>query len=149
MADLEFVRQLAEGDHHLAVLAISRSDGSVHASVVNAGVIDDPVDGVPGVGAVVIGNSLKLRLLKQSGQASAIFKEGYQWAAVSGPVRLVGPDDGTELGLDVPDVIRSVFRSAGGTHQDWGEFDRVMREDRRCAVFVRADRISSNAGATR
>jgi hypothetical protein len=61
-------------------------------------------------------------------------------------VRLVGPDDGADLGLDVPETIRSVFRAAGGTHEDWDEFDRVMAAERRCAVFVRADRISTNPG---
>ncbi len=40
----------------------------------------------------------------------------------------------------------AVFRAAGGTHQDWPEFDSVMAAERRCAAFVRAERISSNAG---
>jgi hypothetical protein len=61
-------------------------------------------------------------------------------------VRLVGPDDGGALGLDVPATIRAVFVAAGGTHEDWAEFDRVMAEDRRCAVFVRAAAITSNPG---
>lgn len=147
MTDLADVERLAEGDHHLAVVATTRKDGSVHASVVSAGVIDDPLDGSPGIGLVVHGGSLKLRLLRRSGQATVVFKVGGQWAAVAGPVRLVGPDDGVDFGLDVPAVIRSVYRAAGGDHADWDEFDRVMAEDRRCAVFVRADRISSNAAA--
>ncbi len=75
-----------------------------------------------------------------------MFKDGWEWAAVSGPVRLVGPDDGQTPGLDVPGTIRSVFVAAGGSHEDWDEFDRVMAAERRCAVFVRADAISSNAG---
>jgi PPOX class probable F420-dependent enzyme len=147
MTDLTDVQRLAEGDHHLAVVATTRADGSVQASVVSAGVIDDPVDGSPGVGLVANGGSLKLRLLRRTGRATVVFKVGGQWAAVDGPVRLVGPDDGTDLGLDAPAVIRSVYRAAGGDHDDWDEFDRVMAEDRRCAVFVRAVRISSNAGA--
>jgi hypothetical protein len=40
-------------------------------------------------------------------------------------------------------VIRAVFKAAGGAHDDWDEFDRVMTADRRCAVFVRADWIMS------
>ena len=144
MVDLADVGRLAARDH-FAVVATTRADGSVQASVVSAGVIDDPVDGSPGVALVAIGNSLKLRLLRRSGEATVVFKIGGEWAAVAGPVRLIGPDDGTELGLDVPDVIRSVYRAAGGDHEDWDEFDRVMAEDRRCAVFVRADRISSSA----
>ena len=144
MADLALVERLAAADHHLAVLAIARRDGSVHASVVSAGVIDDPVDGSSGVAAVVAGDSRKLPLLRSSARPTLVFKSGFEWVAVSGPARLIGPDDGTELGRDVPETIRSVFRAAGGTHEDWAEFDRVMAAERRCAVFVRAERILSN-----
>jgi hypothetical protein len=144
MADLELVNQLAACDHHLAVFTTAGLDGAVHASVVSAGVIADPIDGHPGVGAVIYGASRKLRLLRQSGTASVVFKSGFEWAAVTGPVRLIGPDDGTEFGLDVPDVVRSVFRAAGGTHDNWAEFDRVMEAERRCAAFVGAAKITGN-----
>ncbi|HEY6426393.1 MAG TPA: hypothetical protein VIX84_04095 [Acidimicrobiales bacterium] len=146
MADLDDVERLASGDSYLAVFTVARPNGTVQASVVSAGVLADPVDGSAGVAAVVGGGSRKLELLRQVGRATVVFKTGWEWVAVSGPVRLVGPDDGTDLGLDVPALIRSVFRAAGGTHEDWDEFDRVMAADRRCAVFVRAERISSNAG---
>ena len=146
MADLEYVRRLAAADRHLAVFTVGRPDGTVHASVVSAGVIDDPLDGSPGVAAVVGGGARKLDLLRARGRATLVFKDGWEWVAVSGPVRLVGPDDGQDLGLDVPETIRSVFRAAGGSHEDWEEFDRVMAAERRCAVFVRADAITSNAG---
>jgi hypothetical protein len=144
MADLAYVDRLAAADHHLAVLAIARPDGSVHTSLVSAGVMDDPVDGSAGVAAVVAGDARKLRLLRGTGHATLTFKNGFEWAAVSGPVRLIGPDDGAEYGRDVPETVRSVFMAAGGTHEDWAEFDRVMASERRCAVFVRAERISSN-----
>ncbi len=144
MADLALVERLAAADHYLAVMAVARPNGSVHASVVSAGVIDDPVDGASGVGAVVGGDARKLELLRATGRATLVFKSGFEWVAVSGPVRLIGPEDGAELGQDVPATIRSVFRAAGGTHEDWEEFDRVMAAERRCAVFVRAARISSN-----
>jgi hypothetical protein len=146
MADLERVERLAAGDSYLAVFTVARPNGTVQASVVNAGVLADPVDGAPGVAAVVGGGTRKLELLRRVGRATLVFKTGWEWASVSGPVRLVGPDDGTELGLDVPETIRSVFRAAGGTHEDWDEFDRVMAAERRCAAFVRADRISTNRG---
>jgi hypothetical protein len=146
MADLEDVARLAAGDHHLAVFTVARPDGTVQASVVSAGVIADPVDGAPCVGAVLGGGTRKLELLRARGVATVVFKVGGEWAAVSGAVRLVGPDDGTDHGLDVPETLRSVFRAAGGTHEDWPEFDRVMAAERRCAAFVRAERISSNAG---
>jgi hypothetical protein len=34
--------------------------------------------------------------------------------------------------------------AAGGTHEDWAEFDRVMAEDRRTAVFIKPERITGN-----
>ena len=120
MADLEDVERLAAGDHHLGVLTLARLDGSPHASVVSAGVIADPVDGSPGVGLVAIGGSVKLRLLRRDPRATMVFKAGYQWAAVSGPTRLIGPDDSTDLGIDVPSLIRAVYRAAGGDHRGLG-----------------------------
>ena len=44
-ADLDLVRRLGAADHGLAVIATTRADGSVQASVVNAGVLDHPVTG--------------------------------------------------------------------------------------------------------
>jgi hypothetical protein len=146
MADLALFERLTAGDNHLGVLTTARSDRTVHASVVSVGVLADPVDGSDAVGLVAQGNSVKLAILRQSGRATVVVKHGYQWASAAGSVRLIGPDDGSELGLDVPGVIRSVYRAAGGDHEDWEEFDRVMRDERRCAVFVRAERITSNAG---
>ena len=129
---------------YLAVFTTTAPHGTVHASVVNAAVTVDPVDGSPAVGLVAAGNSKKLRLLRRDPRATAVFKSGYEWAAVSGRVRLVGPDGGGEPGLPVASVIRSVYRAAGGDHDDWDEFDRVMAAERRCAVFVSVERITSN-----
>ena len=148
MVDLDYVKRLAAGDHHLAVLTTARPDGSVHASLVSAGIIDDPVDGSASVGLVAVGNSRKLPLLRQSGTATIVFKDGYQWASVSGSTRLIGPVDGLEYGLNLLETIRAVYRAAGGDHEDWAEFDRVMAEDRRCAVFIKAEKISSNPGTS-
>jgi hypothetical protein len=37
-----------------------------------------------------------------------------------------------------------VFTAAGGTHDDWDEYDWVMAEERRTAVLVEPARITSN-----
>jgi hypothetical protein len=39
-----------------------------------------------------------------------------------------------------------VFTAAGGTHDDWDEYDRVMAEEGRVAVLVDPARITSNRG---
>jgi hypothetical protein len=146
MADLALVRELAAADDYLAVAAVARPAGAVHASVVKAAVLDDPENGQPGVGMVVAGGARKLVLMRARGRATVVFKAGWRWVSVEGPVRLEGPDDPPPPGAGraVLTTIRAVYVAAGGTHDDWDEFDRAMVEDRRCAVFVRAATITSN-----
>ncbi len=38
-------------------------------------------------------------------------------------------------------LLREVFTAAGGSHDDWAEYDRVMAEQRRTAVLVTATRV--------
>jgi PPOX class probable F420-dependent enzyme len=148
-AMLERVRDLVGRDHGLAVVVTQRADGSPQATVVNAGVLDHPVTGEPVVGLVVAGNTRKLAHLRARPRATVVFRVGWEWTAVEGPVDLAGPDD-LLAGHDpahVPALLRDVFRSAGGTHEDWDEFDRVMAAERRAAVLVHPERITNNPGA--
>jgi len=46
----------------------------------------------------------------------------------------------------VPQLLRDVFSAAGGTHDDWDEYDRVMADEDRLAVLVRPERVYSNPG---
>jgi len=41
-------------------------------------------------------------------------------------------------------ALRAVFVAAGGTHDDWDEYDRAMAAERRTIVFVSPDRVYSN-----
>jgi hypothetical protein len=143
MATLEQVSGLVRDADYLAVVAVARGDGTVHASVVKAGVLPDPADGQPSVGMVVTGQARKLAFLRAAAQATVVFQDGFRWASVEGTVRLHGPDDPDTGGSRRPlaQVIRDIYAAAGGTHDDWAEFDRVMAEDRRSAVFVRPTRI--------
>jgi len=134
-ADLDLVRRLGSAEGGLAVVATPRGDGSVQASVVSAGVLGDP----PRVGFVVRGNARKLVLFRRSGRACVVFRSGWEWVAVEGPVEIVGPD-----GPEVAQLIRDVFIAAGGTHDNWLEFDRVMAEEHRTVVLVEPARITSN-----
>lgn len=146
-ADLDLVRRLSAADHGLAVVATTRRDGSVHASVVNAGVLDDPVTDVPAVGFVAGGSSVKLGLLRRTGRATVVFRAGWEWVAVEGAVRLLGPDDLPEgfAAERIGPLLRDVFTAAGGTHENWAEFDRVMAAERRAAVLVDPARITSTS----
>ncbi|HZR99270.1 MAG TPA: TIGR03618 family F420-dependent PPOX class oxidoreductase [Chloroflexota bacterium] len=145
-ADVELVRRVAAGDHHWAVVATGRRDGSVQATVVTAGVMDHPQGGQPTVAFVARGGTVKLRNLRRDPRATIVFRAGREWVTVEGAVSLIGPDDlpGGYPADAVPGLLREVFTAAGGTHDNWAEYDRVMAEERRTAVFVNMDRVYSN-----
>ena len=138
--DLEQLRLLASDEHGLCVASIVRQDGTPHASVVNAGVLAHPRDGVDVVSFVTRGGSVKHRRLREHPHAALTFRRGWQWAGIVGRVELIGPDDPAS-GIDSTELLRAVFVAAGGTHEDWDEYDRVMVAERRVAVLVRPDRI--------
>jgi PPOX class probable F420-dependent enzyme len=144
--DVERVRRLASADHGLAVVATLRADATIHCSVVNAGVLDHPLTGRPVVALVAIGGSRKLANLRKRPRATVVFRAGWQWIAVEGEVTLAGPDDPLD-GFDsdrIPQLLRDIFTAAGGTHEDWATYDRVMAKERRTAVLVEMDRVYSN-----
>src|SRR5207302_3710584 len=91
--DLEQVRTLSLRENGLATVATTRADGTVHSSVVNAGVFADPVTGAPGVAYVAVGRAHKLALLRRAGHATVTFRRGWNWVSVTGATHLVGPDD--------------------------------------------------------
>jgi hypothetical protein len=114
--------------------------------VVNAGVFDDPISGEPAVVFVAAGAATKLRLLRHTPRATIVFRAGWEWVAVEGTARLIGPDDVPDgfTAERVPQLLRDVFTAAGGTHDDWDEYDRVMAAERRTVVLVEPERITSN-----
>ena len=145
-ADLTTVGRLGAAEHWLAVVATTREDGSVHASLVNAGILDHPVTGEPVIGLVARGDARKLAHLRRTGRATVVFRSGWEWVAVDGPATIYGPDDAMD-GVPpeaIPALLRDVFRAAGGTHDDWDEYDRVMAADRRAVVFIAPARVTSN-----
>ena len=148
MATLDDVQRIGAGDHHLAVVATARADGSVQASLVNAGVIDHPVTGAPVVAFVNHGARKRANLLERP-RATLTFRDGWAWVTVEGPVQLAGPDDPLP-GVDAERLrvlLRDIFTAAGGTHDDWDTYDRVMRSERRHAVLVDPERVYSNPGS--
>ena len=143
--DLSELEALAAEDGYLAVVATTRADATVQASVVNAGFAAHPVGGDRQVAFVTYG-PVKLANLRRTPRATVVFRAGWRWGAVEGPCELIGPDDAVD-GFDpggLAELLREVFRSAGGSHDDWDAYDRVMREQRRTAVFIRPERIYSN-----
>jgi PPOX class probable F420-dependent enzyme len=142
MADLTAFAKLVPVDHGLVVVSTSRADGTIQSSVVNAGVMDHPITGQPVVAFVAAGSSRRLDNLRARPRATVVVRGGWAWAAVEGPVELAGPDDPL-AGIDADRLRRlrrEIFSAAGGTHDDWDEYDRVMAAERRVAVLVAPER---------
>jgi hypothetical protein len=138
MTGLQRFAELVSRDHGLAVLAIGLPGGRVHASVVNAGVLDHPVSGTPVVGIVAQGGSRKLAYLRDNPQATVVLRAGWQWAAAEGPAELAGPDDPMKgVGAErLRLLLREIFTAAGGSHEDFATYDRVMAAERRTAILI-------------
>jgi PPOX class probable F420-dependent enzyme len=141
----DFAR-LVPRDHGLCVVSTLRPDGTVQASVVNAGVLSHPVTGQPVVGFVALGGTRKLANLRARRQVNVVIRAGWEWAAAEGPAELAGPDDPMP-GIDAERLrllLREIFTAAGGTHDDWDTYDRVMAAERRAAVLISPQRAYSN-----
>jgi PPOX class probable F420-dependent enzyme len=145
MTTLPEAAEIGSRDKYLAVISTARADGTIQSSVVNAGVLPDPQSGQDVVGFVTYGKA-KLGNLRARPQVTVTFRAGWQWAAVEGQARIIGPDD-PAVGVDAEQLRllrREVFAAAGGTHDDWDEYDRVMEADRRAVVLVTPARVYSN-----
>jgi len=143
VTDLATFAELVPLDHGLVVVNTLRPDGGIQSSVVNAGVLEHPRDGDQVVGLVAMGGSQKLRNLRADPRITVVVRAGWQWATVEGEAEIIGPDDPREdVDADALRLLlRDVFMAAGGTHDDWDTYDRVMAEDRRAAVLVRPHRV--------
>jgi PPOX class probable F420-dependent enzyme len=140
----DFVR-LVGRDHGLCVVSTLRAAGTIQSSVVNAGVLKHPVTGAEVVGFTTRGGSVKLVNLRVRPRATIVVRAGWEWAGVEGAAQLAGPDDPL-AGVDAEGLrvlLRDVFTAAGGTHDDWPTYDRVMAEERRAVVMIAPERVYS------
>lgn len=95
---------------------------------------------------VIRGGTRKLDNLRDRPRMTVVARGGWAWTAVEGSVWIAGPDDQAP-GIDAErlrQLLREVFTAAGGTHDDWDEYDRVMAADRRAVVLVVPDRVYGN-----
>jgi PPOX class probable F420-dependent enzyme len=139
---------LAAGESGLAVVSTARANGSIQASLVNAGAVPHPVTTEPTLAFVTYGK-VKLANLRARPQIAVTFRQGWQWATVEGSAEIVGPDDPHPSIADAESLrllLREVFTAAGGSHDDWAEYDRVMAQQRRAVVLVAPSRVYSNGG---
>jgi hypothetical protein len=147
MAGIDEVRHLVTLDHGLATAVTIRADGTAQATVVNAGVVDHPLTGEPVGSFLARQGTRKLEHLRARPILTLSWRSGWAWATVEGIAQLAGFDDPLDS-LDEPGLqhlLRAVYTaSGGGEHDDWAEFDRVVRAERRTAVLVAPTRIYIN-----
>jgi hypothetical protein len=138
MNDLSTFTKLVPLDHGLCVLSTARADGGIHPCGVNAGVLPHPLSGATVGGLAAAGGTRKLRNLRADRRATIAVRAGCEWAAVEGTTDIIGPDDphGDIAGEALRLLLQDIFRAAGGTHDDWDTYDRIMREERRAAVLI-------------
>ena len=136
---LDSLREMAASESGLVVVSMHRGDGTIVSSVVNAGVMPSPAKNADSdVVAFVARGIRKLEHLRANPNVTVVARSGWRWAAVEGIATVIGPDD-PHMGVDdevLRSLLRDVFKAAGGTHDDWDEYDRVMRDERSAAVFI-------------
>jgi len=145
MTTIAEVAEIAGREQFLAVVSTVRADGSVQASLVNAGFLAHPLTGQQVLAFVTYGRA-KLANLRARPRLATTFRSGWQWATVEGTAELIGPND-PHSAFDAERLrllLRDIFVAAGGSHDDWDEYDRTMVADGRAAVLVVPDRVYSN-----
>jgi PPOX class probable F420-dependent enzyme len=146
VSGLEDFARLVRADHGLCVVSTLRPDMTIQSTLVNGGVLEHPVTGAQVVGLVSRGGTRKLANLRERPRATIVVRAGWDWVGVEGVAELAGPDDPMP-GVDAERLrllLRDVFSAAGGTHDDWPTYDRVMADERRTAVLVTPARVSAN-----
>jgi PPOX class probable F420-dependent enzyme len=123
---LAFLRQ-----HHNAVLATTRSDGTTQMSPITVGVDRDD--------RVVVSSretAYKVRQLRARPRAAiCAFTDRFygDWVQVEGPVEVVSLPDALEPLVDY-------YRDIRGEHPDWDEYRAAMVSDRRVLLRMTVDR---------
>jgi PPOX class probable F420-dependent enzyme len=144
-SDLAGFAALVPLDHGLSVVVTRRPDLTPQTSVVNAGVLAHPTTGVESVAFVSVAGAHRLANLRRDATIAVVIRAGWQWVSVEGRASLIGPDD-RNSGVDderLRLLLREIFTAAGGTHDDWDEYDRAMRAERRVAVLVAPSKVVS------
>jgi PPOX class probable F420-dependent enzyme len=142
MTTLQDAVALAEADQGLSVVSTVRADATIHSTLVNAGIINHPETGDT-VLAFVSAGKIRHANLRARPQITATFRRGWRYATVEGRAEIAGLDD-PHAWLDAERLrllLREIFTAAGGTHDNWADFDDTMLAERRAAVLIQPTHI--------
>ena len=118
------------------VLTTFRRDGAAQMSIITCGPYRD------GVAFTTTASRAKLLNLQRDSRCSLLVSNENWWGFVvlEGRAQIISAEN---TGADeYRDTLRDVYRTAAGEeHSDWEEYDQAMRDDKRSAVIVIADRI--------
>ena len=145
--DIRNVKDYLADENGLAVISTTQADGRVLSSIANCGVLNHPITGAPTVGLVSAGAAARLTHIRRGSQVTIAIRRKWNWVSVTGRADIIGPKDQPD-GFDSEAVrllLREVFQAAGGTHDDYAEYDRVMTAEERAAILVAPNRILGNA----
>jgi PPOX class probable F420-dependent enzyme len=123
-----FIRQ-----HHRAVLATTRADGSTQMSPILVGVDDD--------GSLIVSTretAMKTRQVRARPYAAVCaFTDGFYgaWVQAEGPATVES----------LPEVLQGLvryYKLVAGEHPDWDDYRAAMQRERRVLIRIQIERVS-------
>lgn len=144
--ELDNLRSKLATETGLAEVITLRKSGRPLVALINAGMIEHPATGEEVAAFVSGGSAARLVHLRRDPWITLAVRRNWDWVAVEGRAELAGPNDEHPAvpAAAVPQLLRTIFQAAGGTHDDYDEFDRAMAADQRCAVLITPDRVYGN-----
>ena len=146
MSDIEIFSNYLSEETGLATVSTTQADGRVLSSVVNCGMIKNPLTGDTCVAFVSGSKAARLRHIDRGSQVTVNVRRGWIWSSVTGPADLIRPESLPES-IDAGQMrllLREVFHAAGGVHDDLEEYDRAMAQEERVVVCITPKRILGN-----
>ena len=146
MGSIEDVQRFLGQETGLATVSTIQKDGGILSSVVNCGVLPHPTTQELCVAFVSAGGAARLKHIERGSQVTVAIRREWKWVSVSGKANLFGPEhlpenfDPEQLRI----LLRDVFISAGGAHDDFEEYDKVMASEKRVVVCVEVEQIRGN-----
>ena len=146
MGSIDDVQRFLGQETGLATVSTIQKDGGILSSVVNCGVLPHPITQELCVAFVSAGGAARLKHIERGSEVTVAIRREWKWVSVSGEADLFGPEhlpenfDPEQLRI----LLRDVFISAGGVHDDFEEYDKVMASEKRVVVCVGVGQIRGN-----